>query len=91
MGKTATQIHAARFEQVTRAGVLADASITGAVRRQILDAAKAVVLYANVGETEHAVTLAEELVASADGDDRRQKPMQRSLHLLQSTTRTRSK
>ena len=90
MGKTATQIHAARFEQVTRAGVLADASITGAVRRQILDAAKAVVLYANVGEMEHSVSLAEAMVEDAVDDVHRQAPMRRALHLLQSTTRKRS-
>ena len=82
--RTATQIHATRFEQVTRAGVYADPSITGAVRRQILDAGKAVALYINAGEIKAGMAIAEELVAQAEKSDRH-RPMAEHLKRMQTS------
>lgn len=82
--RTATQIHAARFEQVVKAGVYADAGVAGAVRRQILDAAKAVVLYVNAGEVNLGMKVAQELVAQAKGEPRAD-PMQRCLDQMETS------
>lgn len=79
--RTATQIHATRFEQVTRAGVYADPSITGAVRKQIIDAGKAVMIYVNVGETDIGLKIAEQLVKQAEGSPRHE-PMRKCLFLM---------
>lgn len=60
--RTAEQIHAARFEKVVRAGMLADPDTQGAVRRATLDAAKAVTLYIGAGEVSEGLRVAKDLV-----------------------------
>ena len=65
--KTAEQIFAIRFEKVVRAAMLADAETAGKVRRGTVDAAKAVVLYMEVGEVDEALRIARAVVSTLDG------------------------
>lgn len=66
--KTAEQIFAIRFEKVVRAAMLADAETAGKVRRSTVDAAKAVVLYMEVGEVDEALRIARAVVLTLDGN-----------------------
>lgn len=65
--RTAEQIIATRFEKVVKAGMLADPETAGKVRRSTVDAAKAVVLYMEVGEVDEGLRIAKEIRATLDG------------------------
>lgn len=65
--RTAEQIIATRFEKVVKAGMLADPDTAGKVRRSTVDAARAVVLYMEVGEVDEALRVAKEITATLDG------------------------
>lgn len=68
--RTAEQIHSVRFEKIVRAGMLANPSTQGSVRRATLDAAKAVTLYIGAGEVSEGLRIAEDLVDGLEGEHR---------------------